>query len=258
MDAVDQVLLGWLAFGGTHTALSHPPLRDRLVAKLGDRGFLLVYSLVAFATFVPLVRAFFTQRVPGAVPLPVLATVPGIWWLTMAMMFVALNLIVIGFMRPNPVSALMAGIGGGGGAGVVVDSAVGGTAMTGRASGRRGHDGAGSTARGALRITRHPAFMGVALAGFAHLLVNPAPIDRAFFGGMVVYSILGCAHQDWRRRRAGGPALEGFFAETSFLPFVAIAEGRNRLVVGELPKLGLVASAALFGLLFVTHHRIFG
>lgn len=232
MDAVDQVLLGWLAFGGTHTALSHPPLRDRLVTRLGDRGFLLAYSLVAFATFGPLAWIYFSSRVSAAVPLPVLATVPGVWWLTMAMMFVAVNLIVIGFSQPNPVSALMAGMGG--------------------------PQAAGDAARGALRITRHPAFMGVALAGLAHLLVNPAPIDRAFFGGMTVYAVLGCAHQDWRRRRAGGDALARFFAETSFLPFVAIAQGRNRLVVSELRPAILAAAAALFALIFVTHHRIFG
>lgn len=236
MNSVDLVLLGWLAFGGTHTLLSHPPLRDRLVARLGDRGFLLAYSLVAFATFGPLAWIFFTERVSAAVPLPALVTVPGGWWLTMAMMFVALNLIVIGFSQPNPVSALMAGTGGAESGGAEREPA----------------------ARGALRITRHPAFMGVALAGLAHWLVNPAPIDRAFFGGMAIYAVLGCAHQDWRRRRSGGASLERFFAETSFLPFVAIAQGRNRFVFGELRPAILAVAAALFGLLFFTHHRIFG
>ncbi|MBK7948783.1 MAG: hypothetical protein IPK00_08590 [Deltaproteobacteria bacterium] len=248
MDAVGQVLLGWIAFGGTHTALSHPPLRERLVAKLGARGFLLTYSLVAFATFGPLAWIFFTSRVPAAVPLSVLATVPGIWWLTMAMMFVAVNLIVIGFSQPNPVSALMAGMGG-------AQPAGGGAADAMDAGGRAGD---GDAARGALRITRHPAFMGVALAGLAHLLVNPAPIDRAFFGGMALYALLGCAHQDWRRRRAGGAELARFFAVTSFLPFVAIAQGRNRLVANELRPAILAAAAVVFGLIFFTHHRIFG
>jgi uncharacterized membrane protein len=232
MNPTMQIVLGWLLFGGTHTALSHPPLRSRLVARLGERGFLLCYSLVAFATFVPLVWLFFARRISAAVPLPVLATVPGIWWLTMGLMFVATNLIVIGFTRPNPVSALMAPDPSGG--------------------------SSSPAAVGALRITRHPAFMGVALAGLAHLLVNPAPIDRAFFGGMAVYAVLGCAHQDWRRRKAEGPALERFFAETSFFPFVAIARGRNRLVLGELRPGILVVAAIGYGLLFFHHHRFFG
>lgn len=225
-DATQTVILGWLVFGATHTALSHPPVRDRLVARLGDRGFLGFYSLVAFATFVPLVWAFFAGRTATVVPLPLLAPLPGVHWITMALMFVALQLIVLGVANPSPLSELMA------------RGAVGAT--------------------GALRITRHPLFMGVGLAGAAHLLVNPAPIDRAFFGGMVVYTLVGCAHQDWRKRRAGEPALARLFEETSFLPFVAILSGRNRLVVSELRPGIVFVAAALYLLIFFVHHRLFG
>ena len=139
------MLCGWLIFGGTHTALSHPPVRDRLVARLGDQGFVGVYSLVAFASFVPLVWSFFANRTATPVPLSALAAVPGLWWLTMLLMFVA------------------------------------------------------------LRITRHPAFMGVAL-----------------------YSVLGCAHQDWRRR-----------------------------VFRELRPVVLLVGTGAFWLLFFSHHRLF-
>ena len=227
MDSTTQVLCGWLIFGGTHTALSHPPVRDRLVARLGDRGFVGVYSLVAFASFVPLVWTFFANRTATPVPLSALAAVPGLWWLTMLLMFVALNLVLLGFSSPNPVSALVG-------------------------------PAAGSTGRavGALRITRHPAFMGVALFGIAHLLVNHAPIDRAFFGGVALYSVLGCAHQDWRRR-VGGAELDRFFAETSFFPFVAIAKRGNRLVFRELRPVVLLVGTGAFWLLFFSHHRLF-
>jgi len=76
MEPTLQVLFGWLLFGGSHTVLSHPPVRDRLVARLGDRVFLLVYSLVALATFVPLVRTFFAHRIATPVPLPALIGAP--------------------------------------------------------------------------------------------------------------------------------------------------------------------------------------
>jgi uncharacterized membrane protein len=227
LEPTTQVILGWLLFGGTHTVLSHPPVRDRLVARLGERGFLGAYSLVAFATFLPLGWSFVAHRIATPVPLPLLATIPGIAWATMLLMFVALCLILLGFSSPNPVSALMAPSAG------------------------------GPVAVGALRITRHPAFMGVALAGLAHFLVNPAPIDRAFFGGMTIYAVAGCAHQDWRRRRSGGAALQPFFAQTSFLPFVAIATGRNRFVASELRPLVLVAAAVLYVAIFFFHHRLF-
>jgi uncharacterized membrane protein len=226
MDPVLKVVLGWLLFAGTHTLLSHPPVRDRLVARLGDRGFLGLYSLVAFATFIPLCWSFFAGRTATVVPLPLLARVPGLHWVTMALMFVALLLIVLGVAKPSPVSELMA----------------------------RGAAGA----TGAVRITRHPLFMGVGLAAAAHLLVNPAPIDRAFFGGMALYAVIGCAHQDWRKRRAGDPALGRLFEETSFLPFAAILTGRNRLVWRELPIAASGAAVALYLLVFFLHHRVFG
>lgn len=226
MDPIQQVALGWLAFGGSHTLLSHPPIREPLVARLGQRGFQGVYSLVAFATFVPLVWTFFAHRIATPVPLPILLHAPGPAWGTIGLMFVALNMIVLGFASPNPVSSLTAK--------------------------------AGVGAIGPLRITRHPGFMGVALFGLAHLVVNPAPIDRAFFGGLVGYALLGCAHQDWRKRRAGrgDPESERFFAETSFLPFVAILQGRNRLVARELRPGLLVAAAVVYVAIFFFHHRM--
>ncbi|NJO12951.1 MAG: hypothetical protein HC872_05210 [Gammaproteobacteria bacterium] len=49
-----------------------------------------------------------------------LATVPGIWWLTILLMFVALNLIVIGFASPNPVSNLTGRFGSGGAVGALL------------------------------------------------------------------------------------------------------------------------------------------
>lgn len=118
-----MVLFWWVAFAGTHTALSHPPVRSALVGRLGERPFLGLYSLVAFATFVPLVGTFFANRVGRGSPLPVLATVPGLRWLTMALMLVAVVLLVLGFSRPNPISPLT---------------------------------GATSGAVGILRVTRHP------------------------------------------------------------------------------------------------------
>jgi uncharacterized membrane protein len=184
-----------------------------------------VFSLVAFATFIPLVWTFSANRATSAVPLTRLAAIPGLWWVTMALMFVALELVVLGFARPNPI------------------------ALTARR---------GSGAGGILRVTRHPAFMGAALFGFAHLLINHRPIDQVFFGGTFLYSLLGSAHQDWRKRQEGGPAMERFFAETSFLPFAAIVAGRTRFEPREIGAIPVVIGAVLYGVIFVFHHRWFG
>src|SRR5437899_7395264 len=156
MDPVMQVILWWVAFAGTHTLLTHPPIRSALVARLGTGPFQGLFSVVAFATFVPLVWTFFAHRTSTAVPLTLLAQTPGIWWLTMILMFVALELLVLGFARPNPL------------------------ALTARA---------GSGAGGILRVTRHPAFMGGALFALAHLLVSQRALDRTFFAAGLGYSI---------------------------------------------------------------------
>ncbi len=124
MDPAMQVILWWVAFAGTHTLLTHPPIRSALVARLGTGPFQGLFSLVAFATFVPLVWTFFARRTSTAMPLTRLAQTPGIWWLTMILMFIAFELLVLAFARPNPL------------------------ALTARK---------GSGAGGILRVTRHPA-----------------------------------------------------------------------------------------------------
>src|SRR5438046_4853315 len=138
-DPVMQVILWWVAFAGTHTLLTHPPIRSALVARLGTGPFQGLFSLVAFATFVPLVWTFFAHRTSTAMPLTRLAQTPGIWWLTMILMFVAFELEVLAFARPNPLAL---------------------TARTGFA--------AGAT----LRVTRHRALRGAALTALAHLHVH--------------------------------------------------------------------------------------
>jgi uncharacterized membrane protein len=222
MDPVMQVILWWAAFAGTHTVLTHPPIRPALVARLGTVGFQVVYSLVALATFVPLVWTFFANRASTPMPLAELARTPGVWWIAMLLMLLAFELAVLAFARPNPL------------------------AMTARA---------GSGAGGILRVTRHPLFMGTALFGLAHLLVNHTTLDRAFFGGMLAYSIVGSAHQDWRKRREGGPEMRRFYAETSFFPFVAIATGRTRFEPREMNGIVAAIGLVLFAVVFMFHHR---
>jgi uncharacterized membrane protein len=226
VDSAIKVLAWWMLFAGTHTVLSHPPIRSRLVSRLGEGVFQGVYSLIAFATFIPLAWTFFANRSSHAMPLPELAMTPGIWWVTMLLNLFAVVLMVLGFSRPNPVSSLTAR--------------------------------PGSSAIGVLRITRHPAFMGVAILGLSHLLVNYSAIDRVFFGGTFLYALLGSAHQDWRRHLSADAELRRFFAETSFLPFVAIATGRNRFEPSELRASALIAGVTIFGFVFVFHYRLFG
>jgi uncharacterized membrane protein len=109
---------------------------------------------------------------------------------------------------------------------------------------------------GLTRITRHPLFMGLALWGLSHLLLSVSLSDVIFFGGFIVYGFLGAFHLDQRKRSSEEP-LDKFYRETSVLPFAAIVAGRNRLVLSELPWLGLGVGLVVAVLLFIAHPRLF-
>ena len=80
MEPVIVVAVLWLLFGGTHIGLAVAPLRGRLVARLGEIGFVALFYLVAAASFAALVSTTPTHRFdgpagprPGRGPAPALA-----------------------------------------------------------------------------------------------------------------------------------------------------------------------------------------
>ena len=224
MDAVTTILFWWLAFGATHTLFSSRTLRPRLVSALGTGAFLGLYSLISFATFVPLVRAYLTNRHAGPFVLP-LVNLPGAQQLAMLIALASFTCAIGGLVQPSALSVT--------GGGVV-------------------------RAQGLGRVTRHPLFMSLGVWAAAHLLVNGFASDVAFFGGFVLYTVIGCAHQDARKRATEGERLAAYFAETSLVPFAAIAQGRNRLVASELPWLALALGAVISVVLYLLHPMMFG
>lgn len=214
----------WLIlFASTHGVLSSLAVRHRFVAVLGANGFLGFYSLVAFATFIPLVSVYFDNRHAGGL-LWVLTPIPGLRSFAMLLAVTGIALMVAGVLQPSPA---LAG---------VTRAAV---------------------PRGLTRITRHPLFMGIALWSASHLLLNGYVTDVLFFGGLLVFSLAGAAHQDARKRVTDRERLGPFMAETSYWPFAAILTGRNRLVWGELPWTGLFIGAAAATGIYALHPWMF-
>ena len=105
MDAVTTILFWWLAFGATHTLLSSRTFRPRLVAALGTPAFLGIYSLVSFATFVPLVRAYLMNRHAGSFVLP-LAQLPGAHALAMLVAWASFACAIGGLAQPSALSMM--------------------------------------------------------------------------------------------------------------------------------------------------------
>lgn len=207
--AVSIVLL-WIGFAGSHMLLSHVPIRDRLVARLGAKPFQGLYSLVALGFFVPLVRIYFRHVHEG----PALWTLPHgpvLTWIVQIGMGVAFVLLVAGFAKPSPASM---------------------------APGP-------ATVRGALRITRHPVIMSMGLFGLLHLLVNGTTTDVAFFAGFPIFAVAGCWHQDRRKLAKQQPGYAEFVARTPFLPFTGgnvVAAVRE---IGLVPFAAGIALAAI-------------
>lgn len=90
---------------------------------------------------------------------------------------------------------------------------------------------------GLTRITRHPLILPVVPWGLANAALAGwhAP-DVALFGGLAIYAVAGCKAQDLRVESSNqvgtvfeDGALTAFYRDTSFLPFAAIADGRQSL-----------------------------
>ena len=218
--AAATIVAWWLAFTVTHMGLSSERVRGRLVGALGERGFLGVYSLVAFATFVPLVAVYFSHKHEGAL-LWYLGSQPLLRWLMYAGMALVLSLIVAALLRPSP-AAIAPG---------------------------------SSEVAGAYRITRHPMFMAVGLFGILHLLVARVnATELAFFAGFPLFACLGCWHQDRRKLASGGEAFARFHAQTAFLPFTGAGALRG---LREM-RLPLALGIGLAMLLRFFHGSLFG
>jgi uncharacterized membrane protein len=224
VSAWSVVLLWWLGFAGAHLVLSSRSLRPVLVQRLGAQAFQGAYSVIVLILFVMLVRSWWPARHSGPL-LWSLAGIPGVRELAIVLAFTGIVVIGLSFFQPSPVLPV---------------------------------PGLPTAARGLTRITRHPLFVGIALWGIAHTLINGYLSDVIFFGGFAAFSLVGGVHQDSRKRAEEGARLRSFFDETSVVPFGAILAGKNRLVPREIPVVGVITGVALAAALYTFHDRLFG
>ena len=198
----DLVVLAVLVglFVVSHELLSHP-LRATLVARLGEKGFAVVYSLVALASFGSAVQLW--RQIPKS---RLWDTPAGAYAPALAAMLVAAIFFVGSVSSPNP--AMMPGVKG--------------------------------EPKGLQRITRHPMMWSFALWAGVHILMTADPRTIVLAGGVAVLALLGSAMQDGKKK-AQNPAYAAHMARTSHLPFVAILGGRqpiSALWPGAVPVLG--------------------
>lgn len=216
---MSSLALALVVFLGTHFAMSHP-LRAAMVGRLGERGFAAIYSVISLAVFAWIIVAF--RAAPGDV----------LWHATEAtrlaaqiIMLPACLLVALGYASRNPTMVMQ----------------------------RPGRD----AVRGVTAMTRHPIMWGVSLWAFAHILANGRMATVLLAAGMAVLALGGAAGID-RRRLAAQRGYAEFMAQTSFVPFVAMAQGRATLRLADLGWWRLALGLVLYAVLVVLHPWIAG
>lgn len=226
MDPVASIALWAILFVGTHLVISSTAIRPWLIAKLGAQPYRGIYSLVSFATLVPLILVFAWHKHSG-VMLWNLRAMPPVRWLTWALMFIAFIMLASGLVTPNPA--------------------------------RNGAESAGmQTPQGLLKVSRHPSFVAFALFGIAHMLMNGWLGDVIFFGTFPVLAIAGAKFQDARKLRELGESYRKFMSETSFFPGAALISGRQKWTAADTPWTGILVGIALAIVTVALHPWLFG
>src|SRR2546428_5686467 len=164
MEPALAVALLWLVFGGLHVGLATRRVRAALVARLGEVGFTALFSVVAAVSFTLLVRYYAGHRLEGSGGLA-LGDVTAVRWALMAVIVFGVVLATASLVTypASPMALFTATV---------------------------------RPPRGLERITRHPFFMGVALAALAHVPLATRLVGAVFPAGLPPLATAGAGHQD--------------------------------------------------------------
>jgi len=219
-----EFLLALGVFLLSHMIPSRTGLRHQLTATIGERRYLLLYSIVSIALLAWLISA--AHRAPF-VPLWDLAQWE--YYVPIALMLPASMLFVGGLFVPNPLSISFS---------------------------RASFDPARP---GLIGITRHPLLWAFALWSFTHLFPNGDLVSVILFGGFTLFSLAGMALVDRRKRKALGDEWRGLAAQTSIIPLAALVLRRASVRWSAAALVTtVVGGAALYFVLLGLHPILFG
>lgn len=211
---MDGFVWALIAFVLIHVGLSATGLRARLVGLIGEGPYRAVFSLLSLGLLVWMIQGYGAMRADPFDPLNEALWLPPEWlrWPALALGLFGVALGVTSVLTPGPTLA----------------------GFESRALAQP------EPARGVLRITRHPFLWGVAFWAASHLMTNGERFAVMLFGALGAMAVLGARSID-RKGAARDPEAWARFADvTSNAPFAAIAQGRNRLALGEVGWRGLV------------------
>lgn len=214
------LILAALLWVGVHIGISGTRLRGVVVGMLGERRFMLAYSVFSFVSIFLLVMAW---RRAGTT---VLWTAGAeLRWLLAALMLPAFILFMASHKR-NPTAV--------------------------------GNKGLGEEPRGIQRVTRHPMLWSFGLWAVIHIIGNGDTASLVFFGAFALTAFAGMPSIDAKLAARHPEAWPGFAAKTSILPFAAIAAGRNHLALKEIGLMPPLVGLLLWAALLHFHRTFFG
>ncbi|HAE04070.1 MAG TPA: hypothetical protein DCG04_22020, partial [Rhodospirillaceae bacterium] len=111
---------------------------------------------------------------------------------------------------------------------------------------------------GIMTVTRHPMMVGFALWAVSHLVANGDLASVILFGGLLILSVGGMFHIDYRRSVTLGSDWGPIALTTSITPFLAVIQGRTKLDWAGIGLLRVVAGLALYAGLIFGHPWIAG
>ncbi|MEB3265290.1 MAG: NnrU family protein [Cyanobacteriota bacterium] len=111
-------------------------------------------------------------------------------------------------------------------------------------------------ASGIMRISRHPQAVGQILWCATHLLWIGSSFMVATCFGLIAHHLFAIWNGDRRLRHRFGAAFEEWRASTSVIPFRAVLEGRQALVVAEFLRPAQLGIAIAVGLFWWAHRFI--
>jgi uncharacterized membrane protein len=222
-----DMALAFAFFLASHAIPARPPVRRALAGRIGERAYLLTYSLVSIVALGVLIVA------AGRAPYVELWSMH-VWQLAVPAVVMPFVCLLIGFSiaAPNPLS-------------------FGGTA-----------DAFDPDHPGIAGVTRHPLLLALALWSIAHLVPNGDLAHALVFGPSAAFALAGMSMIDRRKKWQWGEAEWGrLAAKTSLLPFAALLQGRWRPDLGRLnggAAIRLLASLILYLVLVAAHEPVIG
>lgn len=210
-----------------HLLISGTRLRDAIAGAIGQGPYMGLFSLASIGALTWTGFAYAAAR-RGVDPVYWAAT-PVTKWIQLGVTLAAFLLAVPGLLTPNPTSVRQE---------ATLDRP--------------------DAVKGMVRITRHPFLCGVALWAAGHLMVNGDLASLILFGTLLVLAVFGPLSIDAKRRRVLGPAWDAFAAKTSAVPFAAIAQGRQKLSLGEIGWWRLGLAVLVWAALVWAHPLMFG